>query len=292
MSNLLFKLYIRKRFFISGIARTTLRRSAIRNLYIQSTTLGNCLVSSLLQGIHTLCQIRNLCTNCCQLTRKLFILFCCVYLLLIHHRKLHTRIRKARNHVLALLLQKTHVRAHATKNLLHATALLAQISNKKTLLLKKRLKFFKLTVFLARAILRKLNSSLCLFSTSLQLAMRKLQLTKIIHCKLNGQILELGGQIFCARSLIYLPLKRFKLAGNLARNHFGSREILIHRRDFALRTLFAATMLGDICSLFNELTTLLRTARQNRVKLALGNDGVRIFAQARIMQDVLNVHEP
>ncbi len=24
---------------------------------------------------------------------------------------------------------------------------------------------------------------------------------------------------------------------------------------------------------------------------ALGNDGVRIFAQARIMQDVLNVHE-
>ena len=261
MSNLLFKLYIRKRLFISSIARTALRRSAIRNLYIKSTTLGNCLVSRLLQSIHTLSQIRNLCTNCCQLTRKLFILFCRVCLLLIHHRKLHTRIRKARNHVLALLLQKTHVRAHTAKNLLHATTLLAQVSNKKALLLKKRLKLFKLTVFLARAILRKLNGSLCLFCASLQLAVRKLQLTKVIHCKLNRQILELGGQIFCTRSLIYLSLKRLKLAGNLARNHFGSREILIHGRNLALRTLFAATMLRDICCLFNELTTLLRTAR-------------------------------
>ena len=174
---------------------------------------------------------------------------------------------------------------------MHATTLLAQVSNKKTLLLKKRLKLFKLTVFLARTILRKLNGSLSLFCASLQLAVRKLQLTKVIHCKLNCQILELGGQIFCARGLIYLPLKRFKLAGNLARNHFGSREILIHGRDFALRTLFAATMLRDICSLFDELTTLLRAARQNRVKLTLGNDGVRIFAQAGIMQDILNVHE-
>ena len=292
MSNLLFKLYIRKRLFISGIARTTLRRSAVRNLYIQSTTLSNCLVSGLLQSIHALCQIRDLCTNCCQLTRKLFILFCCVCLLLIHHRKLHTRIRKARNHVLALLLQKTHVRAHTTKNLLHATALLAQVSNKKTLLLKKRLKLFKLTVFLARAILRKLNGGLCLFSASLQLAVRKLQLTKVIHCKLNSQIFELGGQIFCARSLVYLPLKRLKLAGNLTRNHFGSREVLIHGRNFALRTLFAAAMLRDICCLFNKLTTLLRTARQDGIELALRNDGMGIFAQTRVMQNVLDVHEP
>ena len=292
MSNLLFKLYIRKRLFISGIARTTLRCRAIRNLYIKSTTLSNCLVSCFLERIHALCQIRNFCTNCCQLIRKLFILFCSVCLLLIHHRKLHTRIRKARNHVLALLLQKTHVRSHTTKNLLHASALLAQVSNKEALLLKKRLELFKLSVLLARAILCKLNSSLCLFSTCLQLAMRKLQLSKVINRKLNRQIFELSGQIFSARSLVYLSLKRFKLAGNLARNHFSSRQILIHGRDFALRTLFAAAMLRDVCSLFNELTALLRAARQNGIKLALRNDGVCIFAQARVMQNVLDIHKP
>ena len=291
MSNLLFKLYIRKRFFISSITRTSLRRSAVRNLYIKSTTLGNCLVSRLLERVHALRQIRNLCTNCCQLTRKLFILFCGVCLLFIHHRKLHTRVRKARNHVLALLLQKTHVRSHATKNLLHATTLLTQVSNKETLLFKKRLELFKLSVLLARAILRKLNSSLCLFSACLQLAMRKLQLTKVINRKLNRQIFELSGQIFSTRSLVYLPLKRFKLAGNLTRNHFGSREILIHGRNLALRTLFATTMLRDICCLFNELTTLLRTARQDGIELALGNDGMGIFTQTRVMQNVLDIHE-
>ena len=125
MSNLLFKLYIRKRLFISSITSTAFRRSTVRNLYIKSTTLGDCLVGSLLQCIHTLCQICNLCTNCCQLTRKLFLLFCSVSFLFIHHRKLHACIRKARNHVLALLLQKTHVRTHTAKNLLHTTALLA-----------------------------------------------------------------------------------------------------------------------------------------------------------------------
>ena len=122
--------------------------------------------------------------------------------------------------------------------------------------------------------------------------MRKLQLTKVINRKLNRQIFELSRQIFSARSLVYLPLKRFKLAGNLARNHFGSREILIHGRNLALRTLFAAAMLRDICRLFNELTALFRTARQNGIEFALRNDGVCIFAQARVMQDVLDVHEP
>ena len=55
MSNLLFELYIRKRLFISGITRTALRRSAIRNLYIKSATLGNCLVSRLLKCVNALC---------------------------------------------------------------------------------------------------------------------------------------------------------------------------------------------------------------------------------------------
>ncbi len=53
-----------------------------------------------------------------------------------------------------------------------------------------------------------------------------------------------------------------------------------------LRTL-AATMFGDIRSFLHRARDAAQAARQNRVKLALGNDGERIFAQARIMQDVL-----
>ena len=50
-------------------------------------------------------------------------------------------------------------------------------------------------------------------------------------------------------------------------------------------------MLGDAGGLLDEGAALLGAALQNGVELALADDGMRILAQARIVQDVLNVHQ-
>ena len=50
-------------------------------------------------------------------------------------------------------------------------------------------------------------------------------------------------------------------------------------------------MLGDAGGLLNEGTALLGTALQNGIELALADDGMRILAQSRIVQDVLDVHQ-
>ena len=50
-------------------------------------------------------------------------------------------------------------------------------------------------------------------------------------------------------------------------------------------------MLGNAGGLLDEGSALLGAALQNGVELALADDGMRILAQARIVQDVLNVHQ-
>ena len=67
--------------------------------------------------------------------------------------------------------------------------------------------------------------------------------------------------------------------------------MLVHRFNLFERTLLAALVLGDAGCLLDEGAALLGAALQNGVELALANDGMRILAQARIVQDVLNVHQ-
>ena len=50
-------------------------------------------------------------------------------------------------------------------------------------------------------------------------------------------------------------------------------------------------MLGNAGGLLDEGAALLGAALQNGVELALTDDGMRILAQARIVQNVLNVHQ-
>ena len=67
--------------------------------------------------------------------------------------------------------------------------------------------------------------------------------------------------------------------------------MLVHRLDLFERTLLAALVLGDAGGLLNEGAALLGAALQNGIELALADDGMRILAQARIVQDVLDVHQ-
>ena len=67
--------------------------------------------------------------------------------------------------------------------------------------------------------------------------------------------------------------------------------MLVHRLNLFERTLLAALVLGDAGGLLDEGTALLREALQDGIELALADDGMCILAQARIVQDVLNVHQ-
>ena len=67
--------------------------------------------------------------------------------------------------------------------------------------------------------------------------------------------------------------------------------MLVHRGDLLECTFFAALVLGDACSLFDQGTALLGTALQNGVELALADNGVGILSQSGIMKDILDVHQ-
>ena len=89
-----------------------------------------------------------------------------------------------------------------------------------------------------------------------------------------------------------LALERAQLASYLAIDVASSREVLVHGRDLAQGALLAALVLGDSRGLLDEAAPLLGPALEDRVELALGDDRMRVLAHARIVQDVLDVHEP
>ena len=57
------------------------------------------------------------------------------------------------------------------------------------------------------------------------------------------------------------------------------------------RALAATLVLGDTRRFLDEGTALLRLAGKDGVKLALSDDGVRLLAQTRIVQDVGDVEQ-
>ena len=90
---------------------------------------------------------------------------------------------------------------------------------------------------------------------------------------------------------VHLALKWAQLACDLAADVAGTGEMLIHALDLARGALLATLVLGDARGLLDERAALLRTALKDGVKLALADDGMGILAQARIVQDVLDIHE-
>ena len=57
------------------------------------------------------------------------------------------------------------------------------------------------------------------------------------------------------------------------------------------RALTATLVLGDARRFLDEGATLLGLAGKDGIKLALANDGVRLLAQARVVQDVGDVEQ-
>ena len=70
--------------------------------------------------------------------------------------------------------------------------------------------------------------------------------------ELNLEPLEFLLELAGALSLVHLALERAQLAGDLAREHLGAREVLVHRDELLLAALLAAAVLGDVGRLLDE----------------------------------------
>ena len=211
--------------------------------------------------------------------------------LMLGARNLPAHVRQARHHVVALFLEQAHVGVNAADHILHMTALLAQVAHKQALFLEHDLKLLELALLFAQAVLRKLQLGGTFLGTTLQVVPLRLQRTQLIDGQHLRKLVRARGQLFVLARAIDLTLQRPQLAGNLLIDVAGTRQVLVHRLNLFERTLLAALVLGDAGGLLDEGAALLGAALQNGVELALADDGMRILAQARIVQDVLNVHQ-
>ena len=211
--------------------------------------------------------------------------------LMLGARNLTAHVRQARHHVVALFLEQAHVGVNAADHILHMTALLAQVAHKQALFLEHDLELLKLALLFAQAVLRKLKLGSALLGAALQVVPLRLQRTQLIDGQHLRKLVRARGQLFVLARAIDLTLQRSQLTGDFLIDVASTRQMLVHRLNLFERTLLAALVLGDAGGLLDEGAALLGAALQNGVELALANNGMRILAQARIVQDVLNVHQ-
>ena len=192
---------------------------------------------------------------------------------------------------MALFLEQAHVGVNAADHILHMTALLAQVAHKQALFLEHDLELLELALLFAQAVLRKLKLGGTFLGAALQVVPLRLQRTQLVDGQHLRKLVRARGQLFVLARAIDLTLQRSQLTGDFLIDVASTRQMLVHRLNLFERTLLAALVLGDAGGLLDKGAALLRAALQNGVELALADDGMRILAQARIVQDVLNVHQ-
>ena len=211
--------------------------------------------------------------------------------LMLGARDLAAHVGQARNHVVALFLEQTHVGVNATDHILHMAALLAQVAHKQALFFEHNLELLELALLFAQAVLRKLKLGSALLGAALQVVPLRLQRTKLVDGQHLRKLVRARGQLFVLARAIDLTLQRSQLTGDFLVDITGTGQVLVHRFNLFERTFLATLVLGDAGGLLNEGTALLGAALQNGIELALADDGMRILAQSRIVQDILDVHQ-
>ena len=125
--------------------------------------------------------------------------------------KLPAHVGQARNHVAALLLEQAHVRVDATDDVLHMTALLAQISDEQPFFLEHDLKLFEFTLFLVQAIFCELIGGLGLFRGGLVPLPLLLEAPQLIHRENLRKFVGARRKLLVFARAIDLTLERTEL---------------------------------------------------------------------------------
>ena len=203
----------------------------------------------------------------------------------------HPHLGELVDHVLALLLQKAHIGVDAAEGVLHASALLAEVTDEQALLLEHRLELLELALLLVKAISGKLELRVGLLAAGGEVVPLALEGTQVVDGQGRGELGKPAGDVVGTLGLVDLALERTKLARDLAGDVLGATQVLVHALELAKRALLAAAMLGDARGLLDELATLLGAALQDGVELALRDDRVGLLAETGVVQDVLDVHQ-
>ena len=211
--------------------------------------------------------------------------------LLLGGRELHAHLRQPGDHVLALLLEKAHVGLHAAEHVLHAAALLAEVAHEQALLLEQGLELVELTALLVDAVLGELDGRLGLAVADGEGGVALLEAAQVVDGEDGRELGELLGEVARAHGLVDLALERLELPHDLPLDDLGLRQVLVHRCELALGADLAAAMLGDIRRLLDEGAAFLGPAREDRIELTLADDRMGILAEARVVQDVGDVHQ-
>ena len=192
---------------------------------------------------------------------------------------------------MALFLEQAHVGVNAADHILHMAALFTQVAHEQALFLEHDLELLELTLLFAQAVLRKLKLGGTFLGAALQIVPLRLQRTQLVDGQHLRKLVRARGQFFVLARAIDLTLQRTQLTGDFLVDIAGTGQVLVHRLDLFERTLLAALVLGDAGSLLDEGTALLGAALQNGIELTLADDGMRILAQTRVVQNILNVHQ-
>ena len=226
-----------------------------------------------------------------ELARHALVLLRRLLALVLAGRQVHAHLGEARDHVLALFLKQAHVGVHAAEDVLHAAALLAEVTHEDALLLEQRLVLLQLALLLGVTPLGELYGRLGLTLARGQLIVAHLQLAEVVHRERGGELGQARLELMVALGLVHLALEGPELARDLARDVLRAGEVLVHRGELALGARLAAAVLGDAGRLLDELAALFGAAREDGVELALADDGVGLLAEARVVQDVGDVHQ-
>ena len=198
---------------------------------------------------------------------------------------------EARDHVAPLLLEQAHVAADTAYDVLHMAALLAQVADEQPLLLEHHLQLLELALLLAEPVAGEFEGCVALLGPALQVGPGGLEAAQLVDGEDLGELAGARGELAVLARAVDLALEGLQLPPDLAVDVAGARQVLVHGGDLAGRALPAALVLGDAGGLLDEAAALLGPALEDRVELALGDDGVRILAEAGVVQNVLDVHE-
>ena len=192
---------------------------------------------------------------------------------------------------MALLLQEQHARIELGEHHLAAAALLGQIAGEQALLLEKVLELLKLAPLFLQAEAHQLDRGIRLALAALDVVPCTLKLAQIVHGERELDLLELTGEQLVLASAARLALERLELAVDLCSDVVHTRELDIHVLELATSALFALLVLEDARSLLDKDAAVLGAGLEQGLQGALRDDGMRVAAQAGVVEDIKDVHK-
>ena len=206
--------------------------------------------------------------------------------------KLLAQLRETVDEVLALLLEQEQAGVEALENRLHAAALLGEVADEQPLLLEQRLELLELALLLGEAVARQVDVGVRFLLALGELVPRRLEAAQVVDGEREVEVAQLADEAGVLLGLRRLALERAKLAVDLAGDVARALEVRVHGAELAQRALLALLVLEDAGGLLDERAAVFGARVQDLVETALADDRVRVAAQARVVQQVLDVHEP